>query len=65
MKLRLHIDIQTAEEFVEFFDPRTQEYDIPNDDLGPTHAQALEDALDVLTPLHLYYDTTTQKISLS
>ena len=65
MKLRLHIDTQTAEEFAEFFDPHTQELDVPNDELGPAHAQALEEAMEVLAPLHLYYDTVTQKMILS
>ena len=65
MKLRLHIDIQTAEEFAEFFDPPTQKLAVPHDELGPTHAQALGEAMEVLAPLHLYYDTETHKMSLS
>ena len=64
MKLRLTIDSHSAEEFVEFFDPRTQEYDGPQDDLTSKQAKALQDALYVIAPLHIYYDTTTKKLSL-
>ena len=64
MKLRFTIDPQTAEEFVEFFDPHDQKYEAPQDDLTSKQSQALQDALEAIEPLHVYYDTITKKLSL-
>ena len=64
MKLRFTIDPQTAEEFVEFFDRRTMEYDGPQDDLTPSQQRSLTEALYAVAPLSVYYDTLTRKISL-
>ena len=64
MKLRLTIDSQNAEEFVEFFDHHDQTYEGPQDDLTSKQSQALQEALKAIEPLHIYYDTTTKKLSL-
>ena len=64
MKLRFIIDPQTAEEFVEFFDPHDQAYEAPQDDLTSKQSKALQESMDAVGLLHIYYDTKTKKLSL-